>query len=63
MIDSHDSRPYSGIREFLRLETSHWRQAVLVFDRDRPVRRGEHVELAVGHSDSGFRFHWPEPAC
>ena len=41
---------------------SHWRQAVVVFDRDRPVRRGEHVDLLVGHTDSGFRFDWPEPS-
>lgn len=40
----------------------HWRQAVVVFDRDRPVRRGERVELLVGHTDSGFRFDWPVPA-
>lgn len=42
---------------------SHWRQAVVVFDRDRPVRRGEHVELVVAHTDSGFRFDWHDPAC
>ena len=39
---------------------SHWRQAIAFFDRDRPVRQGESVNLGAGHSDSHFFFRWSD---
>jgi hypothetical protein len=41
-------------------DSKHWRQALTFFDRDRPVRRGDTLQLTVGHTDSHFFFHWPE---
>ncbi|MGE0120502.1 MAG: tetratricopeptide repeat protein [Dongiaceae bacterium] len=41
-------------------DSSHWRQAIAFFDRDRPVRRGETLRLSVGHTDSHFVFGWPD---
>jgi len=41
-------------------DSLHWRQALTFFERDRPVRRGETLQLTVGHTDSHFFFRWPE---
>ncbi len=40
--------------------TKHWRQALTFFDRDRPVRRDETLQVTVGHTDSHFFFGWPD---
>jgi predicted RNA methylase/Flp pilus assembly protein TadD len=39
--------------------SKHWRQALTFFDRDRTLRRGEALQLAIGHTDSNFVFRWP----
>jgi len=40
-------------------DSTHWRQALTFFERDRPLRRGETLQLTVGHTDSHFFFRWP----
>ena len=40
-------------------DSKHWRQALTFLDRDHRVRRGETLELTVGHTDSHFFFRWP----
>jgi tetratricopeptide (TPR) repeat protein len=40
-------------------DSKHWRQALTFFDRDRPVRQNETLQLTVGHTDSHFFFRWP----
>jgi len=40
-------------------DSKHWRQALTFFERDRPIRRGDTLQLTVGHTDSNFFFRWP----
>jgi type II protein arginine methyltransferase len=40
-------------------DSKHWRQALTFFERDRPLRLGETLQLTVGHTDSHFFFRWP----
>jgi tetratricopeptide (TPR) repeat protein len=42
-------------------DSRHWRQAIAFLDQDRPVRRGEMLRLAIGHTDSHFYFRWLTP--
>ncbi len=35
---------------------NHWRQSVLFFEEDVPLRKGQPVVLDIGHDDGRFRF-------